>query len=117
MKKKELLLIGYCIPFSFLAMCGDVTFGTMWLYALLIVGMGFLCWGAVKSQSLIALVFGNALSCIVSIACVMVFQTAEWAGYFKPFTATTMVILISAAAFILQFIVWSIATKKRKDKE
>ena len=118
MKKILLLaLVGYCIPFSFLAMFCDVTFDSMWLYALMIIGYGFLCWFSIRYRSLPTLLLGNALSCGVSVVCVKLFQTEEWAWYFKPFTAMNMVIVISVAAFIIQLIIWLVTKNRQKSPQ
>lgn len=108
------VLIGYCIPFSFLAMYGDVTFDSMWLYGLLIVGFGFLCWGCIQCHSLISLMLGNTFSCGVSIICVTLFRTSDWTWYFKPFTAVSMVMLLSVVVFIIQLVIWRIVTSRYK---
>ncbi len=109
-----LLLLGYCIPFAFLGMYGDVSYYTMWLYALLIAGMGLLCWGCIKFKNLLALVLGNILSAVVSIICVRAFIPSDLEWYFKPLTSSSTAILLSAAAFIIQFIIWKAAAKKTK---
>ena len=106
------LLLGYGVPFAFLAMYGDAAFGTMWLYGLLIAGMGFLCWGTVKMRSFLALILGNLLSALVSAACVAAFLKPDWAWYFKPLTPQSMLVLISAGAFAVQLIVWLLNTRK-----
>ena len=114
--KKVFVLLGYCIPFAFLAMFGDVTFDTMWLYVPAILGYGLLCWFSIRYRSLPVLLLGNVLSCGVSIICVKLFQTEEWAWYFKPFSAETLVVIISAVALIVQLIVW-FSVKKPADTE
>ena len=114
--KKILVLLGYCIPFSFLAMFGDVTFDTMWLYTLPILGYGFLCWLSIQFRSLPTLLLGNILSCGASVICVELFHTEEWTWYLKPFTAVNMVIVISVAAFIIQLIIFLLTKNKQKNK-
>ena len=118
MRKIMLLaLVGYCIPFSFLGMYGDATFGSMWLYALTIIGYGFLCWFCIRYCSLTTLILGNVLSCGVSVVCVELFQTEKWAWYFKPFTAMNMVIVISVAAFIIQLVIWLVTKNRQKSPQ
>lgn len=109
-----LLLLGYCIPFAFLALYGDVSYDTMWLYVLLIAGMGLLCWGCIKFKNLPALVLGNILSVLVSVLCVRAFIPADLEWYFKPLTSNSTAILISIVAFLIQFIIWKGAAKKAK---
>ncbi len=109
-----LLLFGYCIPFAFLGIYGDVSYDTMWLYALLAAGMGLLCLTCIKFKNPIALVLGNIISGIVSVLCAHAFISAELEWYFKPLTARKTVILISLGAFLIQFMLWKAASKKAK---
>lgn len=115
-KKMILLLIGYCVPFSFLAMYGDVTFGSMWLYVLLVLGYGLLCWLSIRFRSLSTLLLGNVISGGISAGCVAAFQTEKWSWYFKPFTPMTMVILISVVAFVVQLTIWLAINRKQLPK-
>lgn len=112
-----LMLIGYCIPFSFLGMYGDATFDSMWLYALAVIGYGFLCWLCIQYRSLTGLLLGNVLSCGISVVCVELFQTEEWAWYFKPFTAVKMVLVISVVAFIIQIAIWLFTKNRTKSTQ
>ena len=106
------ILIGYCVPFTFLAMYGDVTHDSMWLYGLLILGMGLLCWYAVRIRSLWGLLGGNLLSLLTSYFCITQFQTADWQWYFKPFRAETLELLISFVITVVQLIIWLLAVRK-----
>ena len=101
-----LILIGYCIPFSFLGMYGDVMHGTMHLYIGMILGFALLCWACIKTHTVSVLLIGNVLSWGSSTLCLHLLQTLEWKRYFKPYTTSHLLILISAIAFILQIIVW-----------
>lgn len=107
MRKKVLtgfVFLGYCIPYSFFALYGDVSYGSMILYVVMIVAMGILCWETVKLNRTHILAVGNVLSCLFSCFCINVFQTEEWNSYFKPFTAVQLSIAISVVAFIVQMI-------------
>ena len=63
MKKRAaaiLMLLGYSVPYAFLAMYGDAQLRTMWLYLPLLAGMTLLCLafsalGFMVTVSLIAL--------------------------------------------------------------
>ena len=115
--KKILVLLSYCIPFSFFAMFGDVTFDTMWLYIFAILGYGFMCWFGIRYLSIVNLLLGNALSCVISVIFVELFQTEEWSWYFKPFKAETLVVIISVVALAVQLIVWFFKRKKLDEME
>lgn len=117
---RGLLLIGYGIPFAFLSMYGDVTYDTTLLYGLMIVGFSFLFFSAIKSKQFIAAILGNILSFITSFICVQQFYTGintdKWSWYFKPFTATAMLVIISVLALLIQLAFAYFHWKKSKHK-
>lgn len=119
MKKRlvpALLLLGYCIPFVFLSMYGDAAHGTMWLYALMAVGFGGLCFGSVRARQVWIVPLGNVLSFLSSCLCIRQFSTEKWEWYFKPLTAGQFLLVISLAAFALQIgFAWRICRKPRKE--
>ena len=83
---KIILLLFYCIPFVFLAMNEDVIRGTLWLYLVMIIGFGALCYGSVKISSHWIVVVGNILSFASTWVCTMLFQTEKWGWYFNILT-------------------------------
>ena len=99
-----LLLIGYSVPFVFLAMFGDVTYETMWLYLLLVVGFSLLCIGAIKTKQYAVVAVGNIISIASSYLCIQQFHTEKWNWYFKPFTDNMLMIIISVVIVLLQAI-------------
>lgn len=107
-----IIFLGYCIPYSFVAMCGDINNRTMLFYGIMLVCLGVLCAAAYKRQIIYCAVTGSVLSAIISFICVCSFATEQWVGYFKPLTPATLSIGISTAAFILQLAAWFIIKKK-----
>ncbi len=118
MKRKNsysLILLGYCVPYAFLAMYADAVYRTLLLYGVLLAAMWLLCRASGKINQLSALVIGNVLSCVSSCIFVSRFLTDEnWGFYFKPLRTTTLVLIISAAAFLIQLFIWpNFSSKKR----
>ncbi len=109
------LLIAYCTPFAFLSVNGDATSGTMIFYGVMIISFAMLCCGIIKTNNILILYVGNALSFISS------YLTAKFSGlepmghYFKPFTAHSLIVVISIIAIVIQMIiVQSCVLKKEK---
>ncbi|MFI3227726.1 MAG: hypothetical protein R3Y09_10030 [Clostridia bacterium] len=111
-----LLLIGYSVPFAFLAMFGDATYGTMWFYFLLVVGFSLLCTGAIKTKQYAVVAVGNIISIVASYLCIQQFHTEEWNWYFKPFTDNMLMIIISVVIVFIQAIFVFKAYKKHRTK-
>lgn len=106
------IFCGYCIPYSFVAMNGDINSRTVLFYGIMLVCFGVLCVAASKRQIIRYAVAGNVLSASTSYICVCSFATDEWLWYFKPLTPKVLSILISTAAFIIQLVIWCIIRKK-----
>lgn len=85
---RVLLLIGYCVPFVFLSVNGDATFGTMLLYGVMIAGFSFLCLVALKTNNVAILYIGNALSFASSYAVAKLSRLELIEHYFKPLLPT-----------------------------
>lgn len=107
MKQSKWLLLGYCIPFSFLALLGDVRFGTPGFlagYGLLLLGFAALCRLMRKHGTRLLLLMGNALSCGSSLLLTAWFQTETWLWYFKPLSAEQLILLLSCLAAAVQLL-------------
>jgi len=102
---RVLLLIAYCIPFSFFSVNEDATFGTMKLYGFMVIGFAFLCWVALKTKNIVILYIGNILSFISSYISAKLSGLESMGDYFKPFTSYDLIIVISVIAIIIQTIV------------
>ncbi|MFR9542744.1 hypothetical protein RFF05_03925 [Bengtsoniella intestinalis] len=111
-----LLLIGYSIPFAFLAMIGDVLWWNMWFYLVMIIGFALLCFGAIKTKQYAMVFLGNIISCISSYLCIQQFQTEKWSWYFKPLTANMLMLVISVIVTLLQVMFVFQAYKKYRAK-
>ena len=110
MKKKDvLILILYCIPWVFLTLYADKTWGIAWQYglvlAILAVGAGIL---ADNSRLLI---LGNLLTFGVSLLMVRLLGFDTMNYYFKPFGAYGWVAVLTTVSGIMQMLVW----KKQHD--
>lgn len=98
-----LLLIGYCIPYAFLAMNGDASYGTMLFYGVMIICLTFLTRGIIRTKNIAIIFIGNILSYLSSYLFMLQEQTEKWSWYFKPFTAGGLLLTLSIIAFLLQW--------------
>ena len=112
---KTSLILGYCIPFVFLAMNEDATTGTLWFYLIMIVGFSALCFGSIKTKNPWIVVLGNILSFASSCVFAWNFQTPKWEYYFKPFLPNQLIIFETILAFLIQIIF--VINYKRKESE
>ena len=114
--KKKLIAVGlgagYCVPMAFLAMYADIECDAAWAYALMVVWLGALCFGCIKTGNRVLAVMGNVLHFAISFAMVFLLQTERWSWYFKPFSATGLVSAICLAAFVWQLI-WVLRSRKK----
>lgn len=113
--KKLILLLGYCVPFVFLAMNEDATVGTLWFYLIMIVGFGVLSFISAKSKNIWIVFVGNVLSFVSSCIFAWNFQTPKWEYYFKPFLPNTLIIFETVIAFVIQIIIAIRISKKYKE--
>lgn len=101
---KALLILGYCLPFVFLAMNEDATTGTLYFYLIMIVGFSVLCFGCIKTKNSSIVVVGNILSFVSSCIFAWLFQTEKWEYYFKPFLPNQLIIFETIIVFLIQII-------------
>lgn len=114
-----LLILGYCIPFVFLAMNEDATTGTLWFYLIMILGFWALCYGCIKTSNYIIVIIGNILSFISSCIFLLNFYTDKWEYYFKPFLPNQLIIFETVIAFLIQiiFVIYHVQKNKRNGAE
>lgn len=112
-----LLILGYCIPFVFLAMNEDATFGTLWFYLIMAVGFGGLSYISAKSKNTWIMVVGNILSFVSTCLFAWYFQTEKWEYYFKPFLPNQLIIIETVIAFVVQIIIAKSVSRKYKEGE
>lgn len=97
-----ILLLLYCIPFSFMAVYGDATSGTMLLYAAMIVGFACLCFVSIITGNALLVLIGNVLSLASSYLFALILRLDPMAWYFKPVTSHIMILINSIVLFIIQ---------------
>ena len=114
----DALMVLYFVPYSYLAVYGDITFGSMALYLLPVCAFSALCVVTVKMGSMWHLIVGNILSFVSSYACAHLFITEKWGWYFKPLTGAQIVSGISFLAMVIQFSIGiGCFIKKRRNTE
>ncbi len=111
---RAFLLSAYYIPFAFLSVNGDATFGTMLFYGLMIAGFAFLCWGALKTNDIAVIYIGNILSLISSYAVAKLYGLELMGQYFKLFTSYSLIVSIPVFVFIVNTIIVLIYRVKKK---
>lgn len=112
---KILLILGYCIPFVFLAMNEDAQKGTLWFYLVMLIGFGVLCFGSIRTKNTWIVTVGNVLSFLSSCIFAWHFQTEKWEYYFKPFLPNQLIIFETLLVFAIQIIV--VKSKGRTNKD
>ena len=79
-----------------------------------IIGVITLMKWAYHRNSLKALFLGNALSLLVSCACLSVFGTEKWGGTFEPATAFQMLCAAALLALAVQLVWWRVKRRTQK---
>lgn len=102
---RALMLLVYSVPYGYLAMKGDVDFGTIIFYGPMIISFGILCGIAVRTKNTIVLIIGNILSFISSYLFTSRNLPREWSWYFKPFTPVGLLSLVTIVFFIIQVLI------------
>ena len=110
-KKNAVMLVWYCVPWIFLTLYADWSYGIAWQYGLALAVMAVGA-GLLKDAGRV-LLFGNLLSFCVSMTLVPLFGFDEMNHYFKPFTAYGWVLVLTAVAAVMQTLVW----KKNQPQE
>ena len=115
MKNKGLhiLYVLLCaIPYPFLAMWEDASFGSCWCYAGMFLAHLFL-YRAAKGKGLgRLLLLGNGLSLLLSLLCIQLFQTEKWLWYFKPFSAVQLAVSLVAVLTLWEPAALRLAARK-----
>ena len=111
---RVILIVAYMVPYVFLSVYGDAVLNTMILCLMMISAFAILCVASIKSHNLIVMIIGNIISMTSSLATAYLSGLTELNWYFKPFTAHSLVIIISAVALIIQIILYVISKRKYK---
>ena len=114
---RVLLLLGYCVPFVFLAMNEDATVGTLWFYLIMIIGFGILSYASAKTKNSWIVVVGNILSFTSSCIFAWNFQTPKWEYYFKPFLPNQLIVFETVIALVIQIVISISIVRKNKEVE
>ena len=96
------LILGYCVPYVFLAMNEDAVTGTLWFYFVMILCFGILCSICIKTKNAAIVIIGNILSFTSSSVFAYIFQTEKWEYYFKPFLPNQLIIFETVIIFAIQ---------------
>jgi len=116
--KKDLFILGYCVPYVFLSMNFDASNGSAWFYLVTAAAFFVLTAVAINYKNIKMLVIGNLITTAFTMILVAAFQTEKWGWYFKPFSAYSMAAFLSVMAFLVQFICYIRYTQaKRPDKK
>lgn len=97
-----LLLIAYCVPYAFLSINGDANYGTMMFYGVMVVAFFLLCLVSIKTNNIANIFIGNILSFVSSSISLMFGDLEAMSWYFKPFTAQSLLMVISIVVMIIQ---------------
>lgn len=104
--KQILILIGYTIPWAFLALYGDKELHTSLFYVLIFLFsliLGLLCR---KTRCFKLSIAGNLLSFLLSLLCTL--TRTDWEDwYFIPFGIAGWVIVLSLFSWMVQFVIWN----------
>lgn len=117
MKKRIIrivILLFYCIPFTFLAINADAKSGTLIFYGVMLVGLLGACCAALKIKNIPIIYIGNALSFISSYIATKASDLQQMSHYFKPFTLNSIIVVLSVLAVIFQTILVLIHLKKNR---
>lgn len=108
------LVAGYCIPYVFLALFGDLRYGTVLLYAAMLAGFSALLICAVKTKQFFAVIIGNGISTLSSLVFVHTCIPDDFSWYFKPFTPASLTWTVSIAVFVIQLL-YLLRARKRPE--
>lgn len=103
MPVKWKLLAAYAIPYPFLAMWEDASFGTLWCYGIMIAALTVLGRYSIRKGYHKIMLAGNGVSLLLSLLCAWPFlETTRWQWYFKPFSALQLLFFLFAVILLLE---------------
>ena len=112
-----LLLAAYCIPYAFLCVNGDAVSGTMLWYAVMAAAFTLLYRAALRTRNIAVLYIGNIVSFGSSWEAAKLSGLASMGYYFKPFTAHSLIAVISVIVLMIQTVLLLIHFKNTDRKE
>ena len=110
---KILLLVAYCVPYSFLAVIGDAISGTMLFYGVMIVALIVLSILSIKTRNAWIVFIGSILSGASSYLTASLSGLEPMGHYFKPFTSHSLITTVSIVVFVVQAIIVLICLAKQ----
>jgi membrane associated rhomboid family serine protease len=108
------LILGYCVPYVFLAMNEDAITGTPYFYFVMILCFSVLCFFSIKTNNKKIALSGNVLSFISSCVFALLFKTEKWEYYFKPFLPNQLIIFETVIILAVHLIIF---IKKRSSEK
>lgn len=111
------VLIGFSIPYVFLAMFEDLRFGSMWIYGLMILALITLTRYSIKCSIFIPQFIGNIISYCGSYYLISLQQGDKWGRYFKPFSPLGLLNLVTILIIVPQVIRWIMSTLRNKKSQ
>ena len=106
--------LAYGLPYVYLGLWGHGETGKFLANFLYIIGFFTLMKWAYHRNSLKALLWGNALSFLVSCVWLSVFGTEKWGGTFEPATAFQMLWATALIALAVQLVWWRVKRRTQK---
>lgn len=106
--------LAYGVPYAYLGLWGYGETGGVLANFLSIIGVITLMKWAYHRKSLKALFLGNALSLLISCACLSVFGTEKWGQPFEPATAFQMLWTAALIALAVQLVWWRVKQRTQK---
>lgn len=111
-----LIVLFYCFPFAYYSMKQDFDNRSMIGYFVMIVATALLAFLSKYFYNATPIIIGNILSMIISFYFNgKMADTVAWeGGYFKPFSSTQLLVVVSLLNLLPQFVAMSLAKKLNK---
>ena len=106
--------LAYGVPYAYLGFWGHGEAVGALANFLSIIGVVTMMKWTYHSNSLKALLLGNALSLLVSCACLSVFGTEKWGRPFEAATAFQMLCAAALLALAVQLVWWRVKRRTQK---
>lgn len=107
-----LIICLYCFPFVYFSMYKDFENGSMIGYLMMIILTSIIAFIGKFSYNTLALIVGNIVSAMISYYFISQMTGNErWEGYFKPLTASQLLIVVTFLNLIPQLIAIKLANK------
>lgn len=88
----------------------------MAFYVIMIAAFSIIGRASIRARNIILLYIGNIVSCGVSLTAAWLFGLNDMNWYFKPFTAVSLIITVSALTVLIHSIFVIISVRRQKSK-